>query len=240
VNSADIKLRNPLILGLDVDSAEEALKLAHALEGKLGAIKLGPRLNMRYGRELVEKIAKLAPVFVDNKYLDIPNTMEAAIRATFEAGATFATVHAWSGREALERLAQVERELNQQRPFKILVVTILTSFNESTLPPGLEKAPLAQHVTALAELVLTCGLTGLVCSPHEVAALRARSKNAFLVTPGVRLSTDASADQKRVETPEAAIRQGASALVVGRPIVEAKNPVEAAEQILASIHRGQI
>ncbi len=232
-------LKNPLMLALDVDTAEEARRISELLHGKLGAIKIGPRLTMRYGADLVRELAKAAPVFVDNKYLDIPNTMEAAIRATFDAGATFATIHAWAGAEALERLAAVERELNEKRPFKILNVTVLTSFAEGKLPPGLEPRAIHEHVDGLADLVLQCGLTGLVCSSQEVSRLRAKSQKAFLVTPGIRLPTDAAGDQKRVETPEAAIRQGSSALVVGRPIYAAQDPVEATERVLASIQAGQ-
>jgi len=233
--SAHIELKNPLILALDVDSAEKCFEMVQKLAGHLGAIKIGPRLAVRYGATLISEIAKICPVFVDNKYLDIPNTMEAAIRATFEAGATFATVHAWSGGEALRRLAKVESDLNRIRPFKILNVTVLTSFSEETLPPGFLAQALERHVTELAQLVLESGLDGIVCSPKEVALIRTLSASAFLVTPGVRMAGDAHGDQKRVETPEAAMRAGASALVVGRPIYESKDPIETVERILSSV-----
>ncbi len=234
-----VKLVNPLMLALDVDTDSEAFEIAAKLKGKLGAIKLGPRLNMRYGAPLVAKMAEIAPVFVDNKYLDIPSTMEAAVRATFAAGATFATVHAWSGAEALERLAKVEAELNQTRPFQILTVTILTSFNAATLPPGLASESIESHVAKLADLAWTKGLTGIVCSPQELDLLRRRSAQAFLVAPGVRMPGDSAGDQKRVETPENAMRSGASAIVVGRPIVEALDPLSVVEKILASAAAGK-
>ena len=115
-----LKNNNPLMLALDVDQAEVAVEFAKRLDGKLGAIKIGPRLVLRYGADLISKLATFAPVFVDNKYLDIPNTMEAAVRASFDAGATFTTIHAWAGPEALARLSKVEAELNSKRPFKIL------------------------------------------------------------------------------------------------------------------------
>jgi orotidine-5'-phosphate decarboxylase len=201
-------------------------------------VKVGPRLAVRYGADLISKLSETTPVFVDNKYLDIPNTMDTAIRATFEAGATLATVHAWAGLEALSRLAKVEAELKQIRPFKILAVTVLTSFSQETLPPALRSQSIAEQVDQLAQLTFDCGLSGVVCSPHEVASLRARSNGAFLVTPGVRLPSDDLGDQKRVETPAEAIRRGASALVVGRPIVEAKDPVAAAERFLSSVKEG--
>lgn len=231
----EFELDNPLIAALDVDSAEECLRLANLLQGRVGAFKLGPRLIVRHGADLISAIAQKTPVFIDNKYLDIPSTMEAAIRASFEAGATLATVHAWSGPEALRLLAKVEIELNQIRPFKILAVTVLTSFSEETLPPALRSIPIRRQVEDLADLALECGIDGLVCSPQEVASLRSRSKAAFLVTPGVRLATDARGDQKRVETPAQALRSGASAFVVGRPIVQAADPVVAAEVFLAAV-----
>ncbi|MEK7358404.1 MAG: orotidine-5'-phosphate decarboxylase [Bdellovibrionota bacterium] len=228
-------LEGPLIVALDVDTAEDCLRLARLLKGRAHAYKMGPRLCMRYGAELVKQVAAIAPVFVDNKYLDIPSTMEAAIRATHDAGATLATIHTWSGPEALTRLAKVEAELSSKRPFKLLAVTLLTSFSKDNLPPTIEVKSFDQNVSALADSALKCGLTGLVCSPHEVSNLRSKSKTAFLVTPGIRLATDAAGDQKRIETPAAALKKGASALVVGRPIVEAQDPVEAAERVLSSI-----
>jgi orotidine-5'-phosphate decarboxylase len=232
-------LRNPIIAALDVDSAERCFALAEQLEGRVGAFKVGPRLCVRYGAELITQLARRTPVFVDNKYLDIPNTMESAIRATFEAGATLATVHAWAGPEALARLAKVEAELNQQRPFKILVVTVLTSFSQATLPPRLVSIPIADQVVELAKMAFDCGLTGVVCSPQEVAALRALSSQAFLVTPGVRLPENDAGDQKRVETPATALRRGASALVIGRPIVDAVDPLAATNRILSSIEESR-
>jgi orotidine-5'-phosphate decarboxylase len=165
--------------------------------------------------------------------------MDTAIRASFEAGATLATVHAWAGPEALARLAKVEAELNRQRPFKILAVTVLTSFTQESMPPGLQTTPIAEQVNNLARMVINSGLMGLVCSPLEVAALRSLSAEAYLVTPGVRLPETGLGDQKRVETPARALRSGASALVIGRPIVDAADPVEAAERILESIKEGQ-
>jgi orotidine-5'-phosphate decarboxylase len=233
--SPEFALKNPLMVALDVDSIEDCLRIATALGGRVGAFKVGPRLTMRYGADLVAKLSRHAPVFVDNKYLDIPNTMESAIRATFEAGATIATIHAWSGGEAMKRLAQVEAELNQKRPFKILGVTILTSFSQESLPPAVHNIPNPKQVEDLASLANGSGITGLVCSVKEVRALRAKSKSAFLVTPGIRMPGDAAGDQKRIETPEVALGEGSSALVVGRPIVEAKDPVEAAEKFLHAI-----
>lgn len=233
----NVQLKNPIMVALDLDSRERCLEIANALEGKVGAFKIGPRLIVRHGSSIISEIARKAPVFVDNKYLDIPNTMDTAIRATFEAGATFATVHCWAGKEALTRLAETERELNRIRPFQILAVTVLTSFTQEGLPPTMINAPIVDQVSALAKLALDSGLSGIVCSPEEVGTLRAQNPRVFLVTPGIRMPVDAKGDQKRVLGPKQAIEAGASALVIGRPIVDAKDPIEATQRILADLAR---
>lgn len=221
------QLRSPLILALDVDERDHALRLVDELGEMVGCFKLGPRLVSRYGEDLIREIASRAPVFVDCKLFDIPSTMEAAVRASFAAGATFVTVHALSGREALLRMASLERELAVQRPFKILCVTVLTSWSEDSMPKNFSKHSLQEHVELLAEQVGEAGMTGLVCSPHELESLV--EKGFYCVTPGVRIGTTVLGDdQARVMTPDQAIELGAKAFVVGRPIIEAKNPREAA------------
>lgn len=222
---------NPIFVALDLDDAAKALSIAKQVEPFVGGFKVGPRLILREGASFVKKLAAMKPVFIDNKYFDIPSTMDAAIRATFEMGATYATIHAQSGSEAMKLLAQTEQELNQQRPFKILAVTILTSFAQNTLPPNSNKQDIATQVVDLASITIQSGLTGLVCSPHEAEILRSRHNNAFLVTPGIRLDGNAG-DQKRIMGPKEAIKAGASALVIGRPIVEAKDPRAVAEQCM--------
>ena len=162
--------------------------------------------------------------------------MESAVRATFEAGASLATVHAWAGPEALARLAALEAELSARRPFRILAVTVLTSFDAKTLPPHLSAVPIDEQVTALARLVFSSGLRGLVCSPHEAAVARALTPDAYVVTPGIRFPERAGGDdQKRVLGPAEAMAQGASAIVVGRPIIEATDPASAAARFLEEI-----
>ena len=230
-----VELKSPLIVALDVDSKSEVIHLAKIFAAKVGAFKIGPSLVTRYGSDFVSSLAQTVPMFIDNKYLDIPNTMEASVRASFNAGASFVTVHTWAGREALERMAKLEEELTQQRPFTILGVTILTSFSEKTLPPGLEKKPLKEHIIGLARLATECGIKGLVCSPQDLVFMRKEFPDSFLVTPGVRMKDEDNADQKRVSTPEEAIKKGASAIVVGRPIVQAKDPLAALDKYIKAI-----
>lgn len=233
-NQRSHPMKNPIIAALDVDSRDQALRLADDLSDVVGGFKVGPRLCLRYGQGLIQEVANRGSVFVDNKHFDIPSTMESAVRASFEAGATLVTVHALSGKEALARMAAVEKELNQIRPFKILAVTILTSWDQNSIPTNLKQQPISQHVTELANLVLESGMTGLVCSPHELDLLQ--NKGLYLVTPGIRFSMDSLGDQKRVMGPTEAIQAGASALVVGRPIIEAKNPRETATNYVMALY----
>lgn len=227
-------MRNPIILALDVDTKEQALQIADELAEIVGGFKLGPRLCLRYGMEFVQEIALRGPVFLDNKHFDIPSTMEAAVRASFAAGASLVTVHALSGSEALKKMAEVEKELNQQRPFRILAVTILTSWDEQSLPKNLKAQSIAQHVSELATLVQESGLSGIVCSPHELDLLQ--NRGLYLVTPGIRTSMQSAGDQKRIMGPKEALQHGASALVVGRPILEAKNIKEAATEFVMAVY----
>lgn len=227
-------MRNPLILALDVDTKEQAFQIVDAISDVVGGIKLGPRLCLRYGMEFVKEMAARAPIFLDNKHFDIPSTMEAAVRASFEAGASLVTVHALSGSEALKKMADVERELNQIRPFRILAVTILTSWDENSLPKVMKEQPISQHVVDLASLVQNSGLSGVVCSPRELDLLQ--NRGLYLVTPGIRFSMGNSGDQKRIMGPKEALKAGASALVVGRPILEAKNIREAATEFVMAMY----
>lgn len=227
--------KNPLVVALDVDTDAIAYKLADEISEFVGGFKLGPRLIHRYGREITMHLSKLAPVFVDCKFFDIPSTMEAAVRASFDSGASVVTVHALSGKEALQSMAKLEKELNSQRAFRILAVTVLTSWDENSVPPVMTSVPLPTMVHDLAKFTQDCGLSSIVCSAHELDHLK--DLDLFKLTPGIRFSLESHGDQKRVMDPESAMKLGASAIVVGRPIVEAKNPREAALDYSVAIYK---
>ncbi len=229
------KLNSPIFVALDVDNDKEALHLARNIEPYVGGFKVGPRLCFRYGASFISELAKYGHVFVDNKYFDIPNTMIHAVRAAFDGGATFVSIHAQAGRVALTELAKLEQELNRQRPFRLLAVTVLTSFNQEDLPPNAQAQPIAQQVESLAELSVDCGLAGLVCSPHEVSLMKSKFPGAFVFTPGIRFQDGKTDDQKRIMGPKEAMKAGATALVVGRPIVEAEDPRAAAKQFYEAV-----
>ncbi len=229
-------LKNPLIFALDVDTEDEVLKKLKPVIDLVGGVKIGPRLAYRYGASLIQKIAEQTSVFVDNKYFDIPSTMKAAVKATFDAGATLVTVHAMAGSEALQLLAKLEAELNAQRPFKILAVTILTSWEKSSLPENFHSWSIENHVKSLSQLAYQAGVRGLVCSGHELNLIP--QNDFFKVVPGIRLSSDraveTSEDQKRIMTPKQAMKAGAQALVVGRPILDSSDPRQTVLEILES------
>ena len=134
-------------------------------------------------------------------------------------------------------MAALEKELNQDRSFKILSVSVLTSYSQELLPTNWQNIPIAKHVELLAEESFAAGLTGLVCSAFEVDFLRQKFPQGFFVTPGIRLEANvAGDDQKRVATPAEALKWGASALVVGRPIVDADDPAAAAKSFADSLN----
>lgn len=230
-------MTNPIFVAVDVDTAEEALTLIKQTRAFVGGFKIGPRLCLRYGETLLKEVARHGNMFVDCKFFDIPSTMEAAVRASFDVGASYCTVHAQAGIEALTRLATVEAELARTRPFRILAVTVLTSFRQETLPSVTKGMPLAEQTLNLAQLTIDSGLSGIVCSPDEVETLRQRFPDSYLVTPGVRMSHEDKGDQKRVSDPRTALRRGASALVVGRPIYDSSEPALAAKNYYEEIQK---
>ncbi|MCB0393779.1 MAG: orotidine 5'-phosphate decarboxylase, partial [Bdellovibrionales bacterium] len=144
-------LKNPLICALDLDSPKDAILMARAIGDRVGAYKVGPRLLLRGGAPMMDALNQFAPVFVDFKFYDIPSTTYSSVQTAFQLGATLVTVHASAGVETLQGLANLEAELNEERPFKILAVTILTSFNDSNLPKNLKKQPVASHVFDLCD-----------------------------------------------------------------------------------------
>lgn len=219
-------LKNPIMVALDMNNPDAAYRLALEIGEIVGAIKVGPRLVMREGHALISKLAKIAPVFVDMKHFDIPSTMLSGIQTSFDAGATFVSVHALAGKEALIECANLEAKLKNQRPFKVLAVSVLTSWSDDSLPVSFQQKTVSEHVLELASLAEDAGLTGLVCSGYELDLLT--YKKSFKVVPGIRMDLEEHQDQKRVMDPKTALAKGASALVVGRPILHADNPKEAA------------
>ncbi len=230
-------MNDKLIIALDVDDIAVARELLSKLRGHAGMFKVGSQLFTAAGPAFVREIvAAGGRVFLDLKFHDIPNTVAAACRAAVRLGVALLNVHAAGGGEMLRRAAEATAETaaraNLPRP-KLIAVTVLTSSDAATLAEiGVHETPVAQ-VTRLARLTAACGLDGVVASPHEIASVRAAiaQRDFLIVTPGVHPQGQAYGDQKRVLTPAEAVRLGADYLVVGRAILNASDPLRAAEEI---------
>lgn len=224
-----------IIVALDHPSAHEALALINRLGAADYGVKVGKELFTREGPALVrELVAAGRPVFLDLKFHDIPNTVAAACEAAAELGVWMINVHASGGR-AMLRAARAALENFEQRPL-LVAVTVLTSLDAAALGEvGVNDAP-AQQVARLARLAHDCGLDGVVCSPQEIAAVKAACGHAFLtVTPGIRPAEASLDDQQRVATPASAVRAGGDHLVIGRPITRAADPAQALAAIAREI-----
>jgi orotidine-5'-phosphate decarboxylase len=233
-------VRNPIIVALDVPTAEAALKLVEQLAPVAGGFKVGSELFTGAGPDIVRRIRERgAMVFLDLKYHDIPNTVAKSVAAAVQLDVQMLTVHTSGGLEMLKAAEQSAQEnawrLGHSPPL-VLGVTVLTSLEAGGLKEiGLD-ANVDYQVRRLATVATKAGLRGLVCSPLEVAKLRQALPPATqLVTPGVRMGGGKADDQKRTLTPRKAIAAGANWLVIGRPIYAAENPRAAAEKILASL-----
>jgi orotidine-5'-phosphate decarboxylase len=227
-----------LIVALDFPNAGAAFELVDRLDSQCVWFKVGLELFVATGPSLIQPlIERGCSIFLDLKFNDIPNTVAGAVRSAAALGVKMMTVHA-NGGPAMLAAAQAALE-GVTNPPQLLAVTVLTSMDQSQVAAvGVERTPAAQ-VELLARMGLSAGINGFVCSPQEVATLRAiAGPEAVLVIPGIRPAGGEVGDQKRVATPADALRQGASYLVVGRPITQAADPAAAAKAILAEMVSG--
>lgn len=236
--------KDQLIIALDVETGAEAISLFEELNPYAGAFKVGLQLFTAEGPELVRKLVNAgAKVFLDLKFHDIPNTVARAAVEAARLGVWMFNVHAGGGSEMMKSAAGEMAEACERgsipRP-KMIAVTVLTSSNVDTLrETGIETEP-EKQVVRLARLTSECGLDGVVASPREIAAIRSgiKSDDFLIVTPGIRPVFATRDDQKRVMTPAEALREGASYLVIGRPITAAPDRARAAEKIINEISNG--
>lgn len=221
---------------LDTADPAQAEAWAASLAGRVGLLKVGLELFCLAGPGIVGRIAQHAPVFLDLKFHDIPNTVAGAVRSVCALRPAMLTIHAAGGapmiaaaREAAEAAGGADRPA-------IIAVTVLTSTNAETLAStGVIGGPV-QQVLRLARVALEAGADGLVCSPQEVAPLRAAfGAGPKLIVPGVRPPGAARGDQSRIATPAEAVGAGADWIVVGRPITQAADPAASADAIAAQI-----
>lgn len=216
------KIKNKLILALDTNNYIDALYLTDKLKNYLGLVKVGLELFLSHPG-IVERLTEKIPVFLDLKLHDIPETVKKAVKTIQNLNPYFLTIHSSSGPEVLK--AAVENVSN----IKILAVTELTSVKqtETTLETVLTRSGYAQEANCF----------GVIASGLEAKEIREKYKNLKIITPGIRLKTDAPNDQKRIVTPTDAIKNGSDYLVVGRSILNSVNPVLSTQKILEEIEK---
>lgn len=229
-----------ILCALDTTSVDQARALVSGLAPFVGGVKLGLEFFSACGPEGMARVtATGAPVFLDLKLHDIPNTVAKAIHALVPLKPFMMTIHTAGGPAMMKAAAKAASDAaaaaGVPRPL-IVGVTVLTSMNEDDLMAIGVEGEVQSQVERLARLAQSCGLDGVVCSPHEIAALRRACGPKFtLVVPGIRPAGAAIGDQKRVMTPAEAVSLGADYLVIGRPITEAADPAAAAADIEASL-----
>jgi len=224
-----------IIVALDYPEAKPALELVARLQPSLCRLKVGKELFTAAGPQLVEQCMQRGfEVFLDLKFHDIPNTTAQACKAAASLGVWMVNVHALGGRKMMETAREALSKTT--RPPKLIAVTVLTSMAQEDLAGiGITATP-AEMVLRLATLARDSGLDGVVCSAQEAALLRQHCGQDFcLVTPGIRPADAAADDQSRIMTPAAALQNGASYLVIGRPITKAADPLQALQNISREI-----
>jgi orotidine-5'-phosphate decarboxylase len=228
-----------LIVALDIAEEAAAKAMVKTLRKNVSIFKVGMQLFTAAGPQIIKAIHKTDhKVFLDLKYHDIPTTAAKAVMEATKLGVSMLTVHAIGGKEMMARAVDAASEsaekLTLQRP-QIIAVTVPTS-RQDISEIGIT-SDISSTVIRLAQLAQAAGCDGIVCSPHEIKMVRQVCGPDFvIVAPGIRLGGDDDDDQKRVDTPGAAIDAGANYIVVGRPVLRASNPVHAVERITASMH----
>lgn len=224
-------MSNPVYLALDLPQLDAAKALAQRVKAHVGGFKLGLEFFCAHGHHGVHEIARVGlPLFLDLKLHDIPNTVAGAMQSINVLQPAIVTVHASGGRAMME-----DAKAAAGSGTRVVAVTLLTSLDERDLTRTGINGSAHDQVLRLAELAQAARLDGIVCSGHEVAEVRRQWKDGFFVVPGLRLPGGAAGDQKRVVTPRRARDDGASVLVVGRPISRAEDPLASARAIEATL-----
>lgn len=231
-----VKDRNPILVALDVSTAEEAARLAKLLAPHVGGFKVGLELLMGPGAAIVGALAALdKPVFADAKLHDIPTTVARAARQLARLGARWVTVHAAGGSRMLEAASAGLQEGAGGRSAGLLAVTVLTSLTGDDLAEsGLTDSP-GRQTARLAKLATAGGCEGVICSPAELGVIAQVAPDLLKVTPGIRPTGAPMDDQQRTSTPREAIERGADYLVIGRPIVRSPDPVGTVHAIVEGL-----
>ena len=228
----NLKQSSPIVVALDYDSSSQALAMASQLDPQRCRLKVGKELFTAAGPQLVDQLQQQGfEIFLDLKFHDIPNTVAKAVLAAARMGVWMVNVHASGGAEMMQATQAALKAKGGHQPL-LIAVTVLTSMDAAGLKAtGIDQTP-AQRVLSLAHLSQQSGFDGVVCSAQESALLKTELGAGFkLVTPGIRPSFAVAGDQKRIMTPAQAMQAGSDYLVIGRPITQAKEPMQALEMI---------
>lgn len=224
-----------IIVALDFSYQNACLDLADQLDPKLCRLKVGKEMFTSFGPTIVEALQSRGfDVFLDLKFHDIPNTVAKAVSAAANLGVWMVNVHASGGARMMT--AAKEALVKVQNPPKLIAVTVLTSMDQSDLAGVGIDTNADEHVKKLTQLASDCELDGVVCSAQEASAVKTLCGDKFLtVTPGIRPLNSQAGDQRRVMTPELAVKNGSDYLVIGRPITQAQDPIQTLTEIEKSI-----
>ena len=229
-----------IIVALDYDNQQDALLMAQRLDPQRCRLKVGKELFTIAGPDLIKTLHELGfEIFLDLKFHDIPNTVAKAVLAAAKLGVWMVNVHASGGGEMMRTTIDAMQTAEGRQPI-LIAVTVLTSMDADGLrETGINQSP-AERVLDLAKLTQKSGLAGVVCSAQEAQLLKQQLGSEFiLVTPGIRPAFASVGDQKRIMTPAQALQAGSDYLVIGRPITQADDPMQALELIEAEILAGQ-
>jgi orotidine-5'-phosphate decarboxylase len=242
INPEHLKVKDRLVVALDVEDRAGALRLVEQLSGVVGMFKIGSQLFTAEGPQLVREIITGGErVFLDLKFHDIPNTVAGAVEAAARLGVSILNVHTLGGSEMMRAAAHAvgDRGLMWITRPAVLGVTVLTSMDKADLDDiGVKVSDVANQVVRLAALARDSGLDGIVASPHEIRLIREKiaAERFIVLTPGIRPAWSAAkGDQKRIAAPADALRDGADFIVIGRAITHHPEPRAAAERILEEI-----
>ena len=230
-------MTNKPIVALDYDDQAQALALVELLDPTMCRLKIGKEMFTLFGPDFVRLVqSKGFDVFLDLKFHDIPNTVAKAVKAAAELGVWMVNVHASGGKAMMQAAKKALAPYGERAP-QLIAVTVLTSMSSEELPlVGVNKSA-QEQVINLARLTKDAGLDGVVCSAQEAEQLKSILGEGFkLITPGIRPAGADVGDQQRIMTPEKAIKVGADHLVIGRPITQAENPLQALKDIFESIN----
>ena len=222
-----------VICALDTGNLDEALTTAKKLAPYVGAFKIGHGLTLPHGLDVVDRLRDVGAhrIFLDLKFHDIPNSVALAVREASKRGVWMLTLHINGGPAMMEAAVEEARNFGEEAPH-LVGVSVLTSLDQNTLTKHLGvNRTIEDHMVALSRLATDYELDGVVCSPHEVAAIRAVIGHKCIITPGIRMPSGDTHDQQRTGTAMEALRDGADYLVIGRALSHTDDPEAALERL---------